>query len=251
MEAGEKTCTCCGESKPLDQFYAAKRGKFGRGAKCKVCFLAAARERYERPENKARASERERVKRLDPEYREKKRLAAAAWYEKPENKARLKTLNREYAAQPHRKDFDRERKSAWNKSPAGRAYFAQRQREVRATPEGAVANAARKLSHRVLDATTMPKTGPTVEQLGYSAEHLMARMACQFEPGMSWENHGEWHIDHKKPVAEFIRRGVTDPRTINMLSNLQPLWAPENIAKGDTWPPRSVANDNVASTVAA
>ena len=97
----------------------------------------------------------------------------------------------------------------------------------------------------------MPKSGPTIEQLGYTADHLMARMACQFRPGMSWKNHGEWHIDHKKPVAEFIRQGITDPRTINMLSNLQPLWAPENIAKGDVWRPVLAANDNRVTAVAA
>ncbi|AVH85447.1 hypothetical protein Rostov1_00057 [Vibrio phage Rostov-1] len=50
---------------------------------------------------------------------------------------------------------------------------------------------------------------------------------------MSWDNWGEWHIDHIKPVAQFKREGITDPKIINALSNLQPLWAEENLKKSD------------------
>jgi len=39
---------------------------------------------------------------------------------------------------------------------------------------------------------------------------------------MSWENHGEWHIDHIKPVSSFDKD--TPMNIVNALSNLQPLW---------------------------
>jgi hypothetical protein len=48
---------------------------------------------------------------------------------------------------------------------------------------------------------------------------------------MSWDNWGEWHIDHIEPVSKLVSSGVTEPSEINALSNLQPLWASENIAK--------------------
>lgn len=66
---------------------------------------------------------------------------------------------------------------------------------------------------------------------GYTFEQLKQRLECQFKDGISWDNYGEWHIDHKKPVARFIDQGVTDPVIINSLSNLQPLWARENLSK--------------------
>lgn len=44
-----------------------------------------------------------------------------------------------------------------------------------------------------------------------------------FTEGMSWENYGEWHIDHIKPVASFNKD--TPMNIVNALSNLQPLWA--------------------------
>jgi hypothetical protein len=40
---------------------------------------------------------------------------------------------------------------------------------------------------------------------------------------MTWDNHGEWHIDHIKMVCEFDK--TTHPSIVNALSNLRPLWA--------------------------
>lgn len=62
-----------------------------------------------------------------------------------------------------------------------------------------------------------------------------------FEMKMSWENYGEWHIDHIKPLTKF--KLVNDDGTENLemirlandLNNLQPLWALDNIKKRDKW----------------
>ena len=74
-----------------------------------------------------------------------------------------------------------------------------------------------------------------VEIVGYGYEKLRSRLECQFKDGMSWDNYGEWHIDHKKPVSRFIEQGITDPAIINALSNLQPLWAKDNFTKSNKW----------------
>lgn len=50
-----------------------------------------------------------------------------------------------------------------------------------------------------------------------------------FEEGMSWANHGEWHIDHIKPVNTF--QGLEDISEMNHISNLRPLWAEDNIRR--------------------
>jgi len=54
----------------------------------------------------------------------------------------------------------------------------------------------------------------------------------KFLPGMFWSNHGKWHIDHIKPVSVFVKEGITDPKIICALDNLQPLWAKDNLRKG-------------------
>lgn len=82
----------------------------------------------------------------------------------------------------------------------------------------------------------MRRTGRTIARAKYNTlyteDQLRSRLEFQFKDGMSWENYGEWHIDHKKPIARFVSQGMYDLRLINALSNLQPLWAKDNISKG-------------------
>lgn len=80
------------------------------------------------------------------------------------------------------------------------------------------------------------KEGRTVEYLGYDSVQLKKRLECQFQPGMTWNNHGDWEIDHKIPIQHFLNKGETRPHIINALSNLQPLWKDENRSKNDTLP---------------
>lgn len=91
------------------------------------------------------------------------------------------------------------------------------------------------MTKRVYKLTGKKKKLKTSKVLGYTALDLKQRIEFQFKDGMSWGNYGEWHIDHKKPIARFIRQGITDPRIINALSNLQPLWAKDNLEKSDKW----------------
>lgn len=109
---------------------------------------------------------------------------------------------------------------------------AQRERYQK-SPSYKAAAAARNMLKRVLRQGNKRKHGGTYEMLGYGRIDLMNRMEGQFQDGMSWDNYGEWHIDHITPVSWFVKNGITDPSVINALSNLQPLWAEENFAKGN------------------
>lgn len=72
----------------------------------------------------------------------------------------------------------------------------------------------------------------TFDILGYDQSKLMERLEMNFKEGMSWDNYGEWHIDHVKPISRFLSQGVSDPKIINALSNLRPMWGLENLSKG-------------------
>jgi len=48
---------------------------------------------------------------------------------------------------------------------------------------------------------------------------------------MSWDNYGEWHIDHRLSVDHMLKKGETRPYIINALSNLKPLWAKDSWSK--------------------
>ena len=92
---------------------------------------------------------------------------------------------------------------------------------------------ARSMVGRVLTSLGTEKIRPTFEVLGYTTNDLRRHLEALFVDGMTWENYGEWHIDHKIPVSLLIYWGITDPAIINALWNLQPLWAFDNISKGN------------------
>lgn len=75
------------------------------------------------------------------------------------------------------------------------------------------------------------KTNKTIDELGYSVDEFMDHIESQFQEGMNWRNHGEWHIDHIKPVTSFPKD--SNPSEVNALENLQPLWAFDNLSKGN------------------
>lgn len=69
--------------------------------------------------------------------------------------------------------------------------------------------------------------------VGYSVDDLKRHLERQFTKGMTWGTFGDWHIDHRRPLASFSFDGPEDPefKAAWALTNLQPLWAPDNIAK--------------------
>jgi hypothetical protein len=89
----------------------------------------------------------------------------------------------------------------------------------------------RVLLYRTIKYLGKTKQDHTVNILGYTAEDLKQHLEKQFRDGMSWENYGEWHIDHIRPISSFDKD--EDPKVINSLDNLQPLWALENYIKGN------------------
>jgi hypothetical protein len=110
-------------------------------------------------------------------------------------------------------------------------YYRER---AKTSPTTKMARAARSMVHRVLGRLNLRKDATCVELLGYTGHDLKAHIERQFTKGMSWERFGiDIHIDHIIPVAEWIRRGETDPSVINALSNLRPMWAKANAAKRD------------------
>lgn len=81
------------------------------------------------------------------------------------------------------------------------------------------------------------KLGKWEKYLGYSTEEFRERIESLFREGMGWENHGEWHIDHIKPIWKFEFSSEEDEgfRRCWALANLQPLWAEENFKKNRTY----------------
>jgi len=76
------------------------------------------------------------------------------------------------------------------------------------------------------------RTYSTIKLIGCSINKLKQYLEKQFRPGMSWSNYGKWHVDHIKPCASFNLSSPEEQKLCFHYTNLQPLWAKDNIAKG-------------------
>lgn len=80
------------------------------------------------------------------------------------------------------------------------------------------------------------KSGSAVEDLGCSITEFKIYIQMQFQPGMSWNNWTTdgWHIDHKIPLSAFDLSDSTQLKKATHYTNLQPMWAVDNIKKRDS-----------------
>lgn len=87
---------------------------------------------------------------------------------------------------------------------------------------------------QLLKERNINKTNKTFALLGYTIEELMKHLESLFTEGMTWDNYGEWHVDHIKPMASFEFTSTDDQgfKECWVLSNLQPLWRLDNLSKG-------------------
>ena len=76
------------------------------------------------------------------------------------------------------------------------------------------------------------KSKSTIKLLGCSIEECWNHLEQQFKPGMTRNNYGLWHVDHIIPCASFDFSDPEQQKFCFHYTNLQPLWAIDNIKKG-------------------
>lgn len=97
-----------------------------------------------------------------------------------------------------------------------------------------------KLSNNLRDRlyhaiATNVKSAHTLDLLGCSVEELKIHLESQFKQGMTWQNWSlnGWHIDHIRPISSFDLSDPIQQQQCFHYTNLQPLWAKDNLSKGD------------------
>jgi hypothetical protein len=90
---------------------------------------------------------------------------------------------------------------------------------------------ARTLRSRLSMAVKHSKAGSAVKDLNCTITELRAYLQSKFETGMTWENYGQWHVDHVKPLCSFDLSDPVQFKQAVAYQNLQPLWAKDNSAK--------------------
>jgi hypothetical protein len=174
------------------------------------------------------AARREKNK-LDPVWRAKQSKATAASLKKkresdPEWRAKKIAYNAAYN-QKNRSDPNYKAKE---NALANSAYMER----LKIDPEFAAVRKIRQLIRASIKRGCATKSQKTEYYLGCTIEHARNHIANQFKEGMNWLNHGQWHIDHKTPIASFDKNDDGWVNKANHYTNLQPLWANENLKKG-------------------
>lgn len=99
-------------------------------------------------------------------------------------------------------------------------------------PKFKLVKTLRSRLNSVLKRKNAIKSIKTLDLIGCSTSFLIEYLEAKFTEGMTWKNHGEWHIDHIKPCASYNLLIEDEQRKCFHYTNLQPLWGKDNLAKG-------------------
>lgn len=250
-----KVCTKCGEEKLLDEFWSSKRAKDGKLSKCKDCLKKWRNEHADeiekwREEHKDKLKTYREIynKKYNKEHKEQKKISSKKHYlqnkEKIINRAKIYYSDHKKEKKEYIKKYQEEHKDELK-------IYKKKYQEEHKKQNNKHANERRKTDinfkisgnlrsrvRLVLKGNT--KSASTIKLLGCPVEFLIAYLQSKFTKGMTWENHGrgwgdkglkEWHIDHIKPCSKFDLSKESEQRKCFHYSNLQPLWALDNLSK--------------------
>jgi hypothetical protein len=205
-----KKCTKCNVIKEICDFHKWKYGPDGYRRECKECRKVDSKSYYEKNSEKIKLTVSEYRKNNPDKIKEIKKII----YER--DKLRILKVNKTY------RDNNKEKRNEY-----------QRNRKL--------TDPIFKLKHLInsrmrvfLKSRNLQKNNKTFEIIGCDPHTLKNHLEKQFKDGMSWENQGEWHIDHKIPLSS----GKTEKEVLMLChyTNLQPLWAIDNMKKGSKLP---------------
>jgi len=199
--------------------------------------------------------DKEKAKAYDKEYylKNKEKIKARVKIYTEENQEKIKERQKEYYKKNKEKmDENSKAYSQANKERLAeyhRVYYeANKERILKWTAkycrERKLTDPQYKLSRNLRDrlkkavkAGTGKKCGNTLELTGCSWSELKSHLESQFTEGMSWDNYGYygWHIDHIRPCSSFDFTLDGEQKKCFHYTNLQPLWAEDNLRKSDKY----------------
>lgn len=150
---------------------------------------------------------------------------------KQTHKKQIKEYNRQYLIEHPNKGTEYYRLHKDKINELRRKRYAERKREdklfsLKSNIRGAIRKSVKNRTNY-----SFSKDKTTEEILGCSIDDFIKYLESKFEPGMSVKNHGEWHIDHIIPLSSA--KSKEEVYRLCHYTNLQPLWAKDNLHKAD------------------
>ena len=126
----------------------------------------------------------------------------------------------------------------WRSDPENherlKKYWLKTSKRLTATsPHRRAADKLRGINRRIIKDIEKVRNGTCIDNFGCSKKVFVARFERYFakNPGMTWQNHGAWHMDHIKPLREFKLDTEADRKAANHYTNLRPVWGTANLKK--------------------
>ena len=99
-------------------------------------------------------------------------------------------------------------------------------------PQARIARNLRRRVRGALKSQGAIKSKKTEELLGCSVKFFIEHLESLFDDKMTFENYGEWHIDHIMPCVSFDLTKIKEQKRCFNYTNQQPLWGSDNLSKG-------------------
>lgn len=246
-----KKCTKCNCEKCEELFPWKNKKQNKRIARCKDCHNLMKREynakirllkkseepEMEIPDRSNYCNKCETVKPSEEFYaswRDRKKTMCKKCNAERSRKRHLETYeqNKQYYRDYYQKnrEYRLEWQNNYRKTDAGRAS----RKKFISKPEQRARKAQAKRIKDVLNYKNLDKCKTTLKYIGCNAKELKEYLESQFLEGMNWDNYGfyGWHIDHIKPISSFNLEDEEQMKECFHYTNLQPLWAEDNLKKG-------------------
>ena len=173
--------------------------------------------------------DKERLKKYRKEYRLKNLDKIKGYYYN--NLDKIKEYNKKY--QIENKDRISEIKRKYNLINKIKIRKDKRKWKLKNWKENEGFRLKENLRHRIyLALKGTVKSKKTMDLIGISINEFWLYLQSKFKPGMTKENYGKWHLDHIIPCSSFDLSKSEEQAKCFHYSNIQPLWAEENLRKG-------------------
>lgn len=218
-----KTCTKCNIEKDIEEFHKKTSSKDGHRSDCRSCSSQYSINRREetREYNKKYAIDNiDKIK----EYKKEYYLENIEYFRDKNKKASI--------------DLDKEKKKEYQKRYYNKEETKVKVKEYRKKRYNTdilyrLSINIRKRIGESLRSNSINKNVKYETILGCTFLEFKDYISKLFQEGMSWENHGEWHLDHKTPVS--WGKCDEDIIRLNHHTNFQPLWKHDNLSKGNRY----------------
>jgi hypothetical protein len=203
-----RACRSCGDTKPTSEFGIDNARKDRLNTRCKACVREAAKERRRKNAQQERTAANRRYRK----NRDKLLESCKSYYQRNRDVI-LAKLRQETRDNPEKR----------------RLYLAERRKipSVRLNKR-----MSWSIQRHIRSGEKGGRRWPSL--VGYTLADLRTHIESQFVDGMSWENYGDWHIDHIIPLSAHNYDTFESPdfKRAWALENLRPLWAADNLRKG-------------------